>query len=75
MGKLRIVKQYGVFRVEEQVTKYQYNEPYTIWETINIDGYKQDATFNTQEEAEKFAERYLNELENKKEVVIKEYNF
>lgn len=70
MGKLRIVKQYGVFRVEELVTKYQYNEPYKTWEKV-----KGGDSFESQEGAEMFAERYLNELENKKEVLIKEYNF
>lgn len=75
MGKLRIVKQYSQYRVEEEITKYWRNEPYTTWETISIDGYKQDASFNTQEEAEKFAQDYINEKECKKEIIVKEYNF
>ena len=40
------------------------------WETV-----KDGNSFESQEGAEMFVEKYLNELKNKKEVVIKEYNY
>lgn len=70
MGKIRIVKQHGLFRVEKKVTKYQYNEPYEDWEVINADNY-----FTKQEDAELFVEKYIRKIEDEKEIIVKEYKF
>lgn len=73
MGKLRIVKHLGQFKVQQEVTRSQYNEPYKTWEDMkNGDKY---AIFSTQKLAENFVEQYIELINDKKEIVIKEYNY
>lgn len=72
MGKIRIVKQFNCYRVEEEVTRTHMNETYKSWEIVEN---KQPKSFKTEEEAEEYATSYINKKIEARPEVVKEYEY